>query len=238
MDIHEYILVYKLTLYWRMGYMGCAKKCTNNQTAAIGIGALIIFISLVLVAGIAASVLVQTSTLLEKQILQTGQVTIEETSTGLTVFGIEGFNESGKIKKLAIEVTPKAGSPDIDLEQTIIEISDGSAKHILSYGGSEQFANKTSIKGNIETKGKCGGATTFGITVLHDADDSCTATTPILGFGDHVILGVSTSDVFSDNSGLPPRTNINGLITIEGGSPGIMGFTTPSSYVNNIIDLQ
>lgn len=217
--------------------MGCT-TCYNNQSAAVGIGALIIFISMVVIAGIAASVLVQTSTQLEMQVLRTGQTTIEETSTGLTVFGVEGFNESGKIKKLAIEVTPKAGSPDIDLENSIIEISDGSAKHILSYGGSGQFANATSIKGDIETNGKFGGATTFGITVLHDADGSCTASNPIIGFGDHVILGVSTSDVFTDKSGLPTRAKVNGLILIEGGAPGIIGFTTPPTFVHKIIELQ
>lgn len=221
-----------------MGNMGCAKTSWKNQTAAVGIGALIIFISMVLIAGIAASVLVQTSTQLEMQALRTGQATIEEASTGLTVFGVEGFNESGKIIKIAIEVTPKAGSPDIDLGNTIIEISDGSAKHILSYGGSEQFTNATSIKGDIETNGKFGGATTFGITVLHDEDGSCTASNPIIGFGDHVILGVSTSDVFSDNSGLSPRKKVSGLILIEGGAPGIIGFTTPSAYVDRIIELQ
>lgn len=218
--------------------MGCSKKRSKNQFAAIGIGAMIVFIAMVLVAGIAASVLVQTSTRLEMQALQTGQETITDTSTGVTVHGVEGFNESGLIKKLAIEISPKAGSPDIDLENTIVEISDGSEKHILSFGGSEEHLNSSEINGDIEANGKFGGTTTFGITVLQDADESCTSSTPIIGYGDHVILGVSTSDVFSTDSGLPPRTDIQGLIVIEEGAPGIIGFTTPSSYVDDIIELQ
>lgn len=218
--------------------MGCSKRNIKNQIAAIGIGAMIVFIAMVLVAGIAASILIQTSTQLEMQALQTGQETITETSTGLTVTGVEGFNTSGKITKLAIEVSPKAGSPDIDLENTIIEISDGSEKHVLSFGGSGQFTNSTSIDGDIGSNGKFGTATGFGITVLQDADGSCTSSTPIIGFGDHVILGVSTSSVFSTNAGLLPRTDIDGLIIIEEGAPGIIGFTTPSSYVDDIIELQ
>lgn len=221
-----------------MGYMGCKKKREKNYYAAIGIGALIIFIAMVLVAGIAASVLVQTSTRLEMQSLKTGQDTITETSTGLTVYGVEGFNDSGIIKKLAVEVTPKAGSPAIDLENTIIEISDGSEKHILTFGGSGQYVNSSGINGDLETNGKYGGATTFGITVLQDADGSCKSSTPIIGYGDHVILGLSTSDLFSSNSGLLPRTDTNGLIIIEEGAPGIIGFTTPSSYTDDIIELQ
>lgn len=218
--------------------MGCTKTCYKNKSAAVGIGALIIFISMVLIAGIAASVLVQTSTQLEIQVLRTGPVTIEETSTGLTIFGIDGFNESGIIKKLAVEITPKAGSSDIDLSKIIIEISDGSAKHIITYGGSGEFTNATSINGDIRTNGKFGGVTTFGITVLHDADESCTATNPIIGFGDHVIIGISTSDIFSGTSGLSPTTKVNGLIVIDGGVPGVIKFTTPSAYVDKIIEMQ
>jgi len=218
--------------------VGCKTKNSRKQIAAMGIGAMIIFIAMVLVAGIAASVLIQTTTRLEMQSLQTGQETITETSTGVTVYGVEGFNDSGLIKKLAIELSPKAGSPEIDLENTIIEISDGSEKHILSFGGSTQHVNSSEINGDIEANGKFGGATTFGIIVLQDADESCTASTPIIGYGDHVILGISTSDVFSTNSGLPPRTDIDGLILIEEGAPGIIGFTTPSAYVDEIMELQ
>jgi archaeal flagellin FlaB len=221
-----------------MGFVGCKKKKIENQHAAIGIGAMLIFIAMVLVAGIAASVLVQTSTTLEMQSLKTGQETIAETASGLTVSGVEGFNTSGLIVKLAIEVTPKAGSPDVDLENTIIEITDGSEKRILSFGGASQHANSSDINGDIEANGKFGSATTFGITVLHDADGSCTHSTPIIGFGDHVIIGISTSDVFSSNSGISPRTDIDGAIIIEEGAPGIIGFTTPPSYVDDIIELQ
>ena len=218
--------------------MGCNEKKLKNQFAAIGIGTLIVFISIVLVAGISASVLVQTSTNLEMQVLKTGEQTLTQTASGLTVFGIEGFNDSGLITKLAIEIAPKAGSPDIDLSTTIIEITDEDEKHILEFGGASQHTISTSIDGDIETNGKFGGATTFGVTVLQDADDSCSNTTPIIGFGDHVVLGITTSSVFSTTSGLPPRTDVWGKILIEEGAPGIIGFTTPPSYVNDIIELQ
>lgn len=221
-----------------MGYMGCSKNKDNNQIAAIGIGAMIVFISMVLVAGIAASILVQTSTDLEMQALKSGQETIAQASTGLTVKGVEGFNDSGIIKKLAIEVSPKAGSPDIDLNNTIIEITDESEKHVIEFGGSTQFTNSSNIDGDIETNGKFGTATTFGVTVLQDADGSCTSSTPIIGYGDHVIIGLDTSSIFTTDSGLPPRTDVDGLVLIEEGAPGIIGFTTPSSYVDDIIELQ
>ena len=59
------------------------KKLLDKDVGAIGIGAMIVFIAMVLVAGIAASVLVQTSTRLESQAMKTGSDTIEEVATGV-----------------------------------------------------------------------------------------------------------------------------------------------------------
>ena len=213
------------------------KYLTNRKNmAAIGIGAMIVFIAMVLVAGIAASVLVQTSTRLEMQALKTGQETIAEVSSGITVEGVEGYNVSGKITKMAIEIRPKAGAPDIDLEQAIIEISDSTNKYVLGYGS--DYKNSTSIDGDLSTNGAWGSSTAFGITVLQDADESCTSTTPVINDGDHVILGIDTSSVFTVNSGLLPRTDVSGLVICEEGAAGIVGFTTPASYIDAWMELQ
>jgi flagellin FlaB len=209
------------------------KVLEKKDFGSIGIGAMIVFIAMVLVAGIAASVLVQTSTRLEMQALKTGQETIAEVSSGITVQTVEGYNTSGSITKMAVEICPKAGSPDIDLEQAIIEISDSSNKYVLTYGSS--LTNTTTINGDLFTNGQFGTGTTFGITVLQDADDSCTASAPVINFGDHVILGIDTDAVFS---GISPRTDVNGLVVCEEGAPGIIGFTTPSSYIDSIMELQ
>ena len=55
----------------------------RKDVGAIGIGAMIVFIAMVLVAGIAASVLVQTSTNLESRAMKTGSDTIDEVSVVL-----------------------------------------------------------------------------------------------------------------------------------------------------------
>lgn len=216
--------------------MGCKKirRICKIDTASIGIGAMIVFIAMVLVAGIAASVLVQTSTRLEMQALKTGQETITEVASGLKIEAIEGHNTSGNIDKMAIEITSKAGAPDIDLAQTVIEVSDATDKYILTQTGGG-YTNVSSVDGNVFSNGQFGDGTSFGITVLQDADESCTGDNPIINFGDHIILGVNADSVFS---GLEPRTDVSGLVVCEEGSPGIIGFTTPASYIDPVMELQ
>ena len=95
--------------------MGWLLAIKNEKIASIGIGAMIVFIAMVLVAGIAASVLVQTSSRLETQGLKTGHETISEVASGIKVESIDGFNTSGKIVKMVVGITSNAGSPSIDL---------------------------------------------------------------------------------------------------------------------------
>ena len=62
----------------------------RKDVGSIGIGAMIVFIAMVLVAGIAASVLVQTANKLEMQAMETGSETTAEVATGIRVVDIEG----------------------------------------------------------------------------------------------------------------------------------------------------
>ena len=212
----------------------------KDYYASIGIGAMIVFIAMVLVAGIAASVLIQTSTRLEMQAIKTGQETIAEVSSGLRVEAIEGYNSSGSITKILIEISTRAGSHDVDLSNTILEITDKANKYLLRYSSSNNFTNASQIDGNVFTDSTgtawAGASSTeFTVIVYHDADGSCTAANPAINFGDHVSIAVDTDDVFG---GLDPRTDVSGMIICEEGSPGIIGFTCPSSFSDYIIDLQ
>lgn len=211
----------------------------KENKGSIGIGAMIVFIAMVLVAGIAASVLIQTSTKLESQALATGRETTVEVSTGLSVVGISGNNSSGRIQHLAIIVRTRAGSEEIDLAQTVIEISNSTVKNFLTYDDSTcilaDWVNGTIFNDSNYPSGAT-GATRFTVIVLEDADGSCsTPGSAVINSGDYVILGVNTEDCFN---GLLPRQDIWGLIIPEDGSPGVIHFRCPSSFTEDVIELQ
>ena len=106
------------------------KILKRKDVGSIGIGAMIVFIAMVLVAGIAASVLIQTSAKLEIQAMQTGQETTDEVSGGIAVYSVIGYTASSSddISKLAIGVRPRSGSEGIDLSEAYLELSDTDKK--------------------------------------------------------------------------------------------------------------
>jgi len=204
----------------------------NKDVGAIGIGAMIVFIAMVLVAGIAASVLVQTANKLEIQAMETGDQTTAEVATGLSVVGISGEKDTD-IKNILITVQPRAGSEDIDLSQTFIEISDSTMKNVLSYR-SANFYNQSEIDGDLFGDYFTGlGAINFGIVVLEDADGSCTYDAPVINRGDKVALSVLCGGVFGQE--LPERTDVWGMVQPEDGAPAVFGFRSPSSYAGDTV---
>jgi flagellin FlaB len=217
------------------------KKLKADDIGDMGIGAMIVFIAMVLVAGIAASVLIQTANRLEIQAMQTGQETIGEVSTGLAVAGIYGYRAVAdeNISLMGINVQPRSGSFSIDLGQTYIEISDSNTKVVLMYEANE-FHDTPDIDGDFFAAGFYDGlsATTFGIIVLEDADGSLASGTPVVNKGDQVMLTVDLGAVFSGTEGLPTRTDVWGIVQPEEGAPAVFAFTTPSSYASdNVFNL-
>lgn len=215
-------------------------KLKKNESGAIGIGAMIVFIAMVLVAGIAASVLIQTSTRLETQAMITGEETTAEVATGLDVSDVEGYAASGgDIKYLAIQIRPRAGSAEIDLSETFVELSNSDKKVMLKYTGAPEFQLQSAIDGNIFTTTFYDTleANEFSVIVLEDADGSCTATSPVINRGDKVALSVYVGHASGFNS-LTERSDMWGMVIPEEGAPGIISFRTPSSYTDEVMDLQ
>jgi len=219
------------------------KMLRKKDVGSIGIGAMIVFIAMVLVAGIAASVLIQTSTKLESQAMRSGQETIAEVSTGLAVFDIEGKTGTSDLRDLAITVRARAGASDVDLNETTILITDGATKALLTYYGwsdADLFNASVDADGQLFGTGNWSNLTNdyFGIIVLQDEDGSCTQTNPVINKGDKVVLTINCSSGKLFDGEIGERTDIYGQVIPEIGSPGIISFTTPASYNDVVYDLQ
>jgi flagellin FlaB len=223
----------------KVTYGSTRKLFVDDKKAAIGTGSLVIFIAMVLVAGIAASVLVQTSTKLESQAIKTGSETTDEVSTGCAVFDIKGYAATGgNIDRISICIRPRAGSVYIDLSETIIELANANYKVILNYTTGDYVADGSGQDDVFGAAFFPATGNTFGLLVLEDADDSCGQTTPVINKGDKVLLGVNTSVIFDSTTGIDPRMDIWGVVSPEIGSPGIIAFTAPPVCNDNIVVLQ
>ena len=100
------------------------KIIKNDEKAVVGIGTLIVFIAMVLVAAVASSVIMQTGETLQQRAYSVGKQTIRDVSSGIRIIGVSGYTDSSKtvLQYLAIAVTPRAGSYDIDLNKTLLYI--------------------------------------------------------------------------------------------------------------------
>jgi flagellin FlaB len=210
-------------------------KVRINQRGAIGIGAMIVFIAMVLIAGIAAYVILSTGSQLEIKSGATGTQTIKEVSTGLKISTIEGHNTSGLIDKIVIIITPRAGSPDIDLDGTLIELSNTQQKYVLTYSSAYWVNGKSGLEDLFDADAFSSVSSEFGIIVLKDDDSSCNQNTPVINRGDSVMLALNTTAIFN---GIPGNVNIQGNIIPEEGAWGIIQFRTPSSFANSVLILQ
>ncbi len=215
------------------------KTLKNKDVGSIGIGAMIVFIAMVLVAGIAASVLIQTSMRLETQAMATGSETTDEVAGGIAVFDVLGYSSAygNDISRLAIGIRPRAGSNEIDLSQTYVELSNTDIKVILNYTDSYFVDTDNGLDDLFNDSTGCfpDSGPVFGIIVVEDADGSIAAPTPVINRGDKIYLCVNTTSTFND---IAERVDVWGMIVPEEGSPGMITFQTPASYTNNVIDLQ
>jgi len=206
----------------------------RNSDAAVGIGTMIIFIAMILIAGIAASVMLQTMDGLQSQAMKTGSDTIDEISSGIEVTHVSGYQLNGNIDRLAVMISPIAGSADVDISEVIIQIANNDKQVYCTYNQSLFSASIGS--GLFQTLSTDSlNADEFGLIVIRDGDGSCTALTPVITQNDLIVLMMNTTKSFS---GLTPRSDILGKVTPESGLSGLIRFSTPSNLIDPIIELQ
>ena len=111
----------------------------EEERGQVGIGTLIVFIAMVLVAAIAAGVLINTAGFLQTQAEATGEESTSQVSDRLQIVSQSGeFNQSdSQMANLSFVVAQSPGSDNIDLNETSVELigADGQESFKMSDEG-------------------------------------------------------------------------------------------------------
>lgn len=179
----------------------------------VGVGTLIIFLAMILIASVAAGVLIHTSGVLQQKAQTTGIQASEEISSNLEIIGIEGIRAmnnssdmSDSIDLLKIKTGLNVGSSEVDLSTLVISISDGLVTNDLVYGsntmlyGSEmdgftgdvRTGNLAELLNNTHEFAGPNIAAFFTVERMRDEDNSLAASTPVLNSGDIAIIYIGT----------------------------------------------
>jgi len=218
------------------------RNIKKDVEAMVGIGTLIIFIAMVLIAAVAASVLITTSETLQSRAKQT----IREISAGVSIESITGYTNVEKtiIEYLAITVRPRAGSKDIDLSLCTLSVLYDNLS-ILTLNSTlveDVNTDNTSVfytpitSGSSDTIMSKTTASNFGCIAIHDPDGSMTNTQG-MNSGDRCILIINISAI-TTIGGLPARQTISGTLTPEIGIKSQYDVTAPAVFSKRIVKLD
>jgi flagellin-like protein len=108
---------------------------TMSKKAEMGMGTLIIFIAMILVAAIAAAVLISTTSSLQSKALETGSATRQEVGTSLNVIEItaEDGSTGESVDNFTALLRLSAGSDPIRFEDTLLSFNLNNASADFRY---------------------------------------------------------------------------------------------------------
>ena len=187
----------------------------KDTSAQVGIGTLIIFIAMVLVAAVAAAVLIQTSGTLQQKAQTTGKQATKEVSSNLMIKSIEGIRAknatastmSTTIDMLKLKVGLNVGSSPVDVNQVVISITDGTnannliyAANTKTYGSAmKDFSSGATAATNLDklltsnqTDPGFNSKYFFTAGKVRDEDGSFSQGDPIMNTGDLATMYIST----------------------------------------------
>ena len=192
-------------------------KILDNVMGDIGVGTLIIFIAMVLVSAVAATVLIySTGTLQQKATLAAKDAPAKVTSN-IVVESIIGDRVNSSvpglqpgIQGLIIRIKPEVGTESLDLRQIILIRTSSDENEILRYSNISNIIH------------------TFDASMIRDDDLSFNADTPVLNSGDLVDLVFYTTNY--TNPILIPKQTISLSMNQERGASINLEITAPNSF--------
>jgi len=177
----------------------------DRNKGQVGIGTLIIFIAMVLVAAVAAGVLVNTSGLLQSKAEDTGSDAQAQVSNQIDVVSAAGKVDTTNydIETVTLTVKKSPGSDPIDLSAATIEYTSGGESVTLTHASSTsgtEFAT-ASEKGN-------------SATILDDN-------------GERIKITIDASAIESSPAGIEAGEDVTLRIVDQSGATTVYGVNVP-----------
>jgi flagellin FlaB len=150
---------------------------TTDDRGQVGIGTLIVFIAMVLVAAIAAGVLINTAGFLQSSAEETGQQSSEQVTNRLEIVNTVGTSlnpsaDPDTVETLEVTVKQAPGAANIDLGQTVAQYTSDDGAADLTFGDTV-----ASDVNSIESDGSFDGSQSFGVVEIQDVGGDSIDTT-------------------------------------------------------------
>lgn len=192
------------------------KFLKDNERGDIGVGTLIIFIAMVLVAAVAATVLIYTTGSLQQKATKTSKEATQQISSNIVVeqvIGDRGSINNNTIQDLLIRLKPDVGTTSIDLRQVIVTVMDATVRKDLTYSNVTNTSSYTARE-------------------VRDEDDSWSVDTPVLNSGDLIEIIVPSTSIAG--IALEPRKTFWLSLNQELGQAVNLEIATPNSFGVNV----
>ena len=190
-------------------------RLSASRRGETGIGATIILMSLLLVSGSAASLIIDTNSDSAQQAEQTAQDALSQVSTGLDVVDLIGHYDNGKITSLEVLVRLGQGSAPINLDHLLIKVMTTTSSIDLSL-------NSTSPETRFTARQVC---------LASDLPAWSNGVPPLVGQGDLVKIVVDIPPVAIGQSASIKLIPAEGHATLE-------TFTVPDNIVGTVVSLR
>ena len=207
-----------------MGLQTTTTMFNDNDKGQVGIGTLIVFIAMVLVAAIAAGVLINTAGLLQSQAEATGEESAQQVSDRVQVSTVTGTVEDvaseDRVNRLNLTVLRSPGAGDINLGNAIIEVFANGESATLTHDDTDDdaFADTSTDSFTTITSEE------FGINKIQGEDDRTLADS-----SDRAQL-VFDLDGIDDDAALAEGDSVSITITTAQGGTAFVEKRAPSSF--------
>jgi flagellin-like protein len=194
----------------------------QTKKADMGIGTLIIFIAMILVAAIAAGVLIQTATSLQNKALLTGERTKGQVATGMSTLILYATNGSdGTVEDFRQKIKLSPGSDPVTLEDVLLSFDTEDVSGDYTYSNESCSRAASTGTGDGYYFNNTYGNGTFTVEYLVEGPNNQVG---YLVRGDIVQLCYAAPD----ENGVGEDTNIMVNFNPKRGTPMVIETATPN----------